>query len=399
MEVEGTESGANILFVRSNESQIGVSVGIVLHHLSPEIRSTIQESIQFAVEQSKLRFEALWAVDAMFSEQALEALALSDRHPAPRTKSLDTVGLRAAGYLQEYPGRLACLVGPASKLSDMDQSNIAVELVKKLVDIGWEWSVELVQVLLEPDAPYSRFALKNGGFHKLANLIQMQLDQPFPLHAELGMSANRLGDGLIQWRQYQESDRAYWVEWLDQTYRYTRDCPELNGLRSTQSSLDGYFAASRLPRAFESQRDNVGLMAEQICDIEAASKVGRSRKESAGAVVFDADSSPHWWGGFVTANGKQSLIAGYLLNPTVPRVYELAYMGVIPSARGNKLGRNLLSGAIQTVRNLGGDRLWLAVDERNLVARSLYERFGFQEIRRLEAWIAVPPGKSLSEQI
>ncbi len=397
MQVEGTESRGNIQFIRSNESQIALTLGLVLHHLPFEVRSTIQKSIEFAVQETNLRFAGLFACDRSVSKQALTALLHSDADFSRCHQTMDTLGVRAAAYIQEYPGKLACMVGPASILNDLDQSNIVVELVKKLVDIGWEWSVELVQVLLESDAPYSRSALKMGGFNKISNLIQMQLDQPFPFLVEANEPEFRLGDEPLQWRRYQEADRMLWLDWLDQTYRETRDCPELNGIRSTQSSMDGYLAASRLPGTLKAENEPMEPKIAQEAQAKPATKGMDQRGELEGAENSISRELPHWWGGFVEVDRKPALVAAYLLSPTVPGVYELTYMGVAPAARQKKLGQSLLRRAIKNVQQLGGDRLWLAVDERNSVARTLYEQFGFQEIRRLEAWIAVPPGKSLAE--
>ncbi len=195
------------------------------------------------------------------------------------------------------------MVGPASILNDLDQSNIVEELVKKMIDIGWEWSVELVQVLLESDAPYSRSALKRGGFQKISNLIQMQLDQPFPSLVEANEPEVCLGDEPLQWRQYQEADRTLWLDWLDQTYKETKDCPELNGIRSTQSSMDGYLAASRLPGNLEAESEPNGPRIAQQAQSRLGA-TGRDPQRIDGSEDSVSRGGPHWWGGFVKVDRK-----------------------------------------------------------------------------------------------
>ncbi len=376
MQVESSESRGNIQFIQSDSNQIGGIVDIVLRHLSAESRAAISESIENAIQQSNLRFVGLRSTAEPPSNiQADFSVSSTGEIPTDSWTGQGSAGF-AAAFLQEYPGKLACLVGPTSLLGVSDQSDLAVDLVRTLVEIGWSWSVELVQVLFESDSPFSRFVVQKAGFRKVAKLIQMQLDWPSSSHfgSDSLPSASLKKDATesMDWRRYNENDRSLWIDWLDETYRETKDCPELNGLRSTESSLEGYLAASYLP---------VG--------IGRTSRTG-PRRESHDELV------PNWWGGFLNVGGKRSLIAGYLLNPTALGVWELTYMGVTPSARGRNFGQETLQRAVQSACELEAERLWLAVDERNTVARTLYERFGFAEARRLEAWIAAPPGKTLA---
>jgi ribosomal protein S18 acetylase RimI-like enzyme len=371
MHGEGSESTGNIQFIQSDSSQIELVVASVLRHLPAEYQATICESIENSVQRSNLRFAGFRVLTASATEKYPDlSLNSNPEKPAdsqPRSGYDDF----ASAYLQEYPGKLACLVGPASNLGALNRSDITAELVQKLVEIGWSWSVELVQILFESDAPFSRFAVQKAGFYKVANLIQMQVDLPISCLTDSPTSRFSHRESM-DWKRYDEKDRSLWIEWLDQTFSETKDCPELNGLRSTESSLEGYLAASRLPAR-----------------VGQTSGVGPSQEPH-------DEPAPNWWGGFLNVDGKNSLVAGYLLNPTAWGVWELTYMGVIPSARGRKLGQEVLHRAVETAQKLNAHRLWLAVDERNTAARKLYKQIGFEEARQLEAWIAVPPGKSLA---
>jgi ribosomal protein S18 acetylase RimI-like enzyme len=50
---------------------------------------------------------------------------------------------------------------------------------------------------------------------------------------------------------------------------------------------------------------------------------------------------------------------------------------VVPARRGHGLGRALMEAALREARNRGADTMEIGVDEPDLVARHLYESFGF----------------------
>jgi ribosomal protein S18 acetylase RimI-like enzyme len=68
---------------------------------------------------------------------------------------------------------------------------------------------------------------------------------------------------------------------------------------------------------------------------------------------------------------------------------ELAYLGLIPSARGRGFGDELLRFAIETSEDAA---VSLSVDARNGPALRLYARHGFVEVARREAFLAVWDG-------
>jgi GNAT superfamily N-acetyltransferase len=55
----------------------------------------------------------------------------------------------------------------------------------------------------------------------------------------------------------------------------------------------------------------------------------------------------------------------------------LAELYVVPARRGQGLGRALMEAALWEARDRGADTMDVAVDEPDLAARRLYERFGF----------------------
>lgn len=62
---------------------------------------------------------------------------------------------------------------------------------------------------------------------------------------------------------------------------------------------------------------------------------------------------------------------------------RIAGMGVVPEARRQGVGRDLLAAGVAMARQAGYRRLVLEVIEENLAARALYEAAGFRDRRRL----------------
>ncbi len=65
-------------------------------------------------------------------------------------------------------------------------------------------------------------------------------------------------------------------------------------------------------------------------------------------------------------------------------------MGTSPAYRRNGLGARTLTAAIDAVARSGVDTVWLEVLEGNAPAIALYEKLGFERVRRLEVWTMGP---------
>ena len=84
------------------------------------------------------------------------------------------------------------------------------------------------------------------------------------------------------------------------------------------------------------------------------------------------------------------LPVGVLLLTAVPEcgALDLSYLGVVPGARGQGFGRELAGKAIREAVAARAAQLTLAVDARNLPARQLYARLGFEEAQAREVFLA-----------
>ncbi len=130
---------------------------------------------------------------------------------------------------------------------------------------------------------------------------------------------------------------------MEATYQQTRDCPQLNGVRDVEDVLAGYRAAG----------------------------------------VFDAG---RWL--IVRHAGTD---VGCLLLTDFPEHdnWELTYMGVAPSARGNGWGIEMVRYAQWRARLAGRSRLVLAVDAANDPAIRMYVAAGFQAWERRTVCVKV----------
>jgi ribosomal protein S18 acetylase RimI-like enzyme len=65
------------------------------------------------------------------------------------------------------------------------------------------------------------------------------------------------------------------------------------------------------------------------------------------------------------------------------------YLGVVPEARGQGLGRELVNKALWEARAADAPQLTLSVDARNQPALNLYRSMGFEEYDRREVFLKI----------
>lgn len=254
-------------------------------------------------------------------------------------------------YLLLYPGKLAMVggVAPASSLRSEEELTESAFLLRSLVDSVRD-EVELTQAVTFPaefdvefDA-WRRRCFEIAGFRPIAVLKQCALD--FSKAPSERVTSNQFQSKTIipltfvPWRK--ELD-AEFVRVVDQTYDGTLDVPELNGVRSTYATLEGY--------------GRTGLRGESFRD---------------------------WW---LIGRGKE-FVGCLLVCRHSPKLAELLYLGIVPGERGKGLSCAVMTFLLDWCRVHGVGRILLAADARNEPALKLYERFGFEEIGTAEAWFA-----------
>ncbi len=68
--------------------------------------------------------------------------------------------------------------------------------------------------------------------------------------------------------------------------------------------------------------------------------------------------------------------------------WDISYVGVVPEARRQGVGRELTRKALRDAQAAGAARVTLAVDVRNQPARSLYQSLGFELFDQREVYLA-----------
>ncbi len=190
----------------------------------------------------------------------------------------------------------------------------------------------LIQTLLDPDgAAPATCALERAGFTHLAALVYMRRavtddDRHLPLSDE------------IVWQRYTRLRHRKFADTIAETYRDSLDCLGLRGLRPVHDAIRTHKHTGR----FRPKRWHLAVL-------------GRS---PLGVVMVNE------------LRGRG----------------ELAYLGVVPQARGSGLARDLLHRGIRDTAEMGRTEMGLAVDAANAPAVRLYRAAGFEETHRRLAY-------------
>lgn len=203
---------------------------------------------------------------------------------------------------------------------------------------------DIAQSLLEPARPLDIAAFESGGLKQLAVLdyLEKEITRPRPSAAVqraplpagwtiAPVAEPRVLDGADP-LALGDACRAELAGVLDESYKETRDCPGLAGMRRTLDVLDGHFGLGARPRFW--------LVA---------------RREGRALGVCLVNGSPD------AANA------------------ELVYLGLAREARGCGVARALLDEALHLCTQARVGILSLAVDELNAPARGLYLSRGFRK--------------------
>lgn len=231
--------------------------------------------------------------------------------------------LYGAGWVQPLVGRVATLWLPqftsrASRDMERRLAAFALQAARSL-------PIELVQTLIEPERSADGELLEQLGFRRLAELQFLHWD------LRAAQPAATI-DPDLTFHPCANQNRPLLKRLLAESYHETLDCPQLEGLRQLDDTIDGY--------------------------------------QSVGNHVPDL-----WW----TVHWREEPVGVVLLNPYGDSSHwELVYMGISPAARGRGLGRQLLEKIRQEGSRAGVEQVLLAVDADNWPARRIYEAAGFR---------------------
>jgi ribosomal protein S18 acetylase RimI-like enzyme len=244
-------------------------------------------------------------------------------------------GPLAALVCVPVPGASA-LVWPPAAVADSRRKEREDLLVRHVRHWLQGRGVKLAQALLAPEEAHLASPLVRNGFAHVTDLWYLRHDLQLPGH---WLSA----PARCQLETYGPASAAEFQLALSRTYEDSRDCPEVNGVRSMEEVIRGH--------------------------------------QSQG--LYDPE---RWW--LARADGRAAAV---LLLTEMPESgdWEVAYVGVVPEARRRGLGRELVLHALVEARAAGVARLTLSVDTRNQPAWALYRGLGFEPYDRRAVFLAV----------
>ncbi len=264
------------------------------------------------------------------------ALNLVERGELPRD------GVLVAAARGEVIGALVCMLVPgASGLLWPPQvvdgpDRLAVE--DALVGHAAAWlrggGARLGQSLLAPPEVPLAVPLERNGFAHVTSLWYMQHD----------LTAAPPPPGRLTRESYAAmADPSLLPRTVLRTYAGSRDCPEVNGVRTADEVMEGHRAQGKYDPAL-------------------------------------------WW--LARDRGE---VVGVMLLAEMPEwaSLDVAYVGVVPEARGRGFGRELMHQALRAADEAGVARLTLSVDARNQPAWDLYTSLGFEAVEQREVFLAL----------
>ena len=229
--------------------------------------------------------------------------------------------LAGAVWANTLAGRSAAVWPP--QLIDDEPESTAAGLLTSLGAYLKRSGAHLAQSLLADGAGTDAARLRHGGFTQAAELLY--------LASPAGRFPATEPEGPLSFEAFAPDQRERLARLVEQTYVDTLDCPAMNDVRDTADVLDGYHQTGQ----------------------------------------FD----PSRWL-FVRHEAHD---VGCLLLADFPEhdQWELVYMGLVPSARGQGFGRRIARHAQWLTGRAGRNRLVVAVDAANVPAVAGYHDRGF----------------------
>jgi len=261
-----------------------------------------------------------------------------------RQGELDPAGVIVVPGNRSLLGAMVCLpVAGASGLVWPPQGapgSAQREIEDQLLTYAIAWlrqrGAKLGQTLLAEEESHLSASLERHGFVHITSLWYMR--------HELNLPPPRPTAAVeLTYQTYWACDRAQFHQTLLRSYEQTRDCPEVNGVRSLNEIVEGH-------------------QAQGIHDPK------------------------HWW---LALQAGQPV--GVLLVAEISewQGWDLSYVGVVPEARRRGLGREMTRKALGEARAAAATQVTLAVDRRNRPACNLYLDLGFEPFDRREVYLAI----------
>jgi mycothiol synthase len=189
--------------------------------------------------------------------------------------------------------------------------------------------------LLQSVDARGRAILDRGGFPYVTDLVLLSRSLLANLPPSTGMNLAPL--------VYSDASHSSFAHLVERTYEGTLDCPILARFRGGNESLEAHRATGRFsPDAW---------------------RIYRSQGAPVGVLLLAEHPERDAW--------------------------EVAYLGVVPEARGRGIGRAILQEGLTLTKHSGRSTIEIAVDSENAPALRIYRAAGFTEIRRFAVHLRV----------
>lgn len=246
----------------------------------------------------------------------------------------------AAAYFICLDGKVATLGGLRAKAGCETQSGLVLqEFQRRLRSAG----VAQIQALVDVNNLSSTMVMLNSPFRQATTVRHLWFDL-VNINCSINWSTDNCSTEILAGHTCEPAwrfTRSQINTLVDATFVGTLDCPDVDGLRTAAEVVSGFLESKPW------------------------------------------DASLPWW---VLCEGETPCGCMFV-NKHLQGIYDLAYLGLIPSARGRGLGRMLVEFAIGYCRDQGGSIFTTAVDSQNWPAHKIYNSLGFVEIRELAVWL------------
>jgi ribosomal protein S18 acetylase RimI-like enzyme len=287
-------------------------------------------------------------------EQLASALDAARRHELSLDHlivALDGDELVGAVLAVMRPGRAAFLWPPVAR-PGFGTDEVSTGLLESIAaHVDGEGAL-FTQCLLDPSDTRGRATLDGGGFPFVTDLILLSRPtgdagvetvkgvEESKRPSDPGCAASST---LLSVESYSTESHAAFARLVERTYEGTLDCPVLARLRGGDDSLEAHRATGRFaPNAW---------------------RLYRREGQEVGILLLAEHPDRDLW--------------------------EVAYLGVTPDARGRGVGRAILRDALALAQRSGRSAIEIAVDAGNIPALRLYRDFGFVDVRRFAVHLRV----------
>lgn len=231
----------------------------------------------------------------------------------------DASSVRAAVWVQPFPGRMAQLWQPQG---DDGITQALLQAARDWVDTH---AIRLCHTLVMPEQEAQALPLKAAGMQLISPLLYLTTSVQPPL-------ADEPSELIL--RPWRELDEFAALTLIEQIQVDSLDSPLVCQALGSRGLLEGFYRQS-------------------------------------------PEGDQHWFS-LSLASQPDTPVGALLMAPrTAHDGVEVMLMGLVPSMRGQGLGRDILQAALRYADQTGAVRVMLTVDATNTPARKLYEREGF----------------------